>query len=260
MKMLLVLNILFAAPLSFATSFYIRPFPDFTKTTENILRGKLNGIHVENGVTVDGGKTIYTFATLNIEEVLKGGISGTQITIRKLGGTKDGITLEIPGSVEFTENEEGVYFLSSEREDHSYEITGMELGKFTLEEKDGEQILQGGLLAYSNAPTESDHQHNVNIKDLAANHRTWSLSQLKELIRSEGDSPNSKSSPKTDPRSLKPSDHLDDNRIIQSDNITSQTSTTSLEEKYSLYNDARLWYSLATIAVTLGVFLFLRRK
>ena len=108
MKMHSLLAFALTMQTAFATSFYIRPFSEFTKSTSNIIRGKISNIHVENGTTPDGGKTLYTFANLEIKEVIKGGISGTQINIRKLGGSKDGVTLEVPSSVEFSEKEEGL--------------------------------------------------------------------------------------------------------------------------------------------------------
>ena len=264
MKMHSILAVLLlTTQFAFATSFYIRPFPEFTRSTANIIHGKLSGIHVENGVTSDGGKTIYTYAKLDIKEILKGNISGTEIIVRKLGGSKDGVTLEIPSAVEFSENEDGVFFLSAEKEDHSYEVAGMELGKFALEEKDGEQILKGGLFSYSKPPTDADHQHDVNIANLAENHKAWSLTQLKELVRSQGTSPApavTSEVPKTSVISTSSND-LKNAVAIPSDNQTAQEAVTSPEkEKSPLYFNATVWYSLATIILTLGVVFYLRRK
>ena len=166
-----------------ATSFYIRPFSEFTQTTETIVHGTLSNIHTENGLTGDGGKTIYTYANLAIKEVLKGKINSNQILIRKIGGSKDGLTLEIPSSPELIEGEETVLYLSSEKEDHAYEITGLELGKFGLQEKNGELILTGGIFNYGNKndahPGETLNNEDPNLKE---NSQEWSINQLKSMI------------------------------------------------------------------------------
>jgi len=248
---------------AFATSFYIRPFPEFTKSTENIIHGKLSSIHTENGVTSDGGKTIYTYAKLGIKEIIKGNVSGTEIIIRKLGGSKDGVTLEIPSAVEFSENEDGVFFLSAEKEDHSYEVVGMELGKFGLEEKDGEQILKGGLFAYSTPPSDSDHSHDVSIGNLVENHRPWSISQLRELVKSQAQSapPPAKQNEPLKTADIPRPPEKSNTTIIKSDTkVEADQSVREEKEKSPLYFDSTVWYSLATIILTLGVVFYLRRK
>ena len=105
----------------------------------------ISNIHVENGLTNEGGKTIYTFANLDVKEVLKGTLNFNRILIRKIGGSKDGMTLEIPSSPEFTEGEETVLFLGPEKEDHSFEVTGLELGKYGLQDQNGQVVLTGGI-------------------------------------------------------------------------------------------------------------------
>jgi hypothetical protein len=161
-----------------ATSFYIRPLPDFTRDAENIIRGRLHQPHAEFGIAQSGERNVYTFAELEVMEVLKGTITKPSLPIRKLGGTKDGITLNIPGSPEFQDGEESVFFLGTENEDHSYELTGLELGKFSLQEKNGELELSGGLLGYSSGPEAMDAMG----PGVVENRRIWTLKQLKELI------------------------------------------------------------------------------
>jgi len=263
MKLHLLLPLFFTMISSaWATSFYIRPFSEFTQQAALIIRGKPTHIHVENGI-VPEGKTIYTFATLEIQEILKGNISGSQITIRKLGGTKDGVTLEIPSSVDFVENEDGVFFLSAEKEDHSYEVTGMELGKFTLERKNGEEILTGGLLAYSKGGlNEKSHDHGnsvVNSGNITENLKPWSLTQLRELIRSQGDTP--PHSTPTVQKTPEISNPLPEASVTMSPAASITPSITTPQEKTNspLYFEAGFWYAVATLILMLGVFFYLRR-
>jgi len=161
-----------------ATSFYIRPLPEFTRDAENIIRGRVHQPHAEFGIAQSGERNVYTFAELEVMEVLKGAITKPSLPIRRLGGTKDGITLHIPGSPEFQDGEESVFFLGSENEDHSYELKGLELGKFGLQEKNGELELSGGLLGYSSGPEATEAMG----PGVVENRRTWTLKQLKELI------------------------------------------------------------------------------
>jgi len=165
-----------------ATSFFIQPFPDFTRNAPNIVHGKLHQPRAEYAVTQNGDRSIHTYADLEIKEVLKGSITGQNILIRKAGGTKDGVTLHIPGSPEFQEGEESVFYLSNEiPEDHCFEVVGLELGKFGITEKNGEKIITGGLLGFS-----SGQEANEGIgPGIVENQRTWSLRQLRSLIETQ---------------------------------------------------------------------------
>jgi hypothetical protein len=181
------LHLLFAAALAvfsvqttFGSSFNIKPFSDVTAETPNIVRGTIARVHVENAITEDGGKTIFTYADVIVKEVLKGKIAGSSIVVRKVGGTKDGVTLEIPSSPEFVENEEVVLFLSEEQSDQTYEVLGLELGKFNLEPKNGDIFLTGGLFSYAE---RDDHDHPTTAQ--SENQKSWSVGQLRDLIKKQ---------------------------------------------------------------------------
>jgi len=256
-----ILAFLFSMQSAFATSFYIRPFSEFTKTTPNIIRGKISNIHVENGVTPDGGKTIYTFANLQIKDTIKGSISGTQIQIRKLGGSKDGVTLEIPSSVEFTDKEEGVFFLSDEQEDHSYEVSSLELGKFNLVEKNGDEILTGGIFNYSKPRPGHEHDHPVMAENTEENLRPWSITQLKELVKTQQQLPVSTSENEKTPEVSTASSDLNPSSTPTSIKQSEQKESSTVENDNSpLYFGSTVWYSLAIVILTLGVILFFRKK
>lgn len=173
-----------------ATSFFVRPFSQFTQTAPNIIRGTVERIRVETGVTLDGGKTIYTFADTAVKETIRGSIQSRSIVIRKVGGTKEGMTLDIPGSPEFVEGEDTVLFLSEENEDQSYSVIGMEMGKFGLKEENGQTVLTGGIFNFSNPHAETEHEpgHEAeptfSNENLDENKRAWSLDELKNLVKS----------------------------------------------------------------------------
>jgi len=165
-----------------ATSFAIQKFSSFVNETPFIARGEIHNIHVENGITGDGQKTIYTYATLEIKEVLKGSIPGAEVQIRRTGGTKDGFTLEVPGTPEFATGEDTLLFLGRPQEDQSYEIASLELGKFGLEPSGDDYKLTGGLLAYS---AQSKDPNVKPSPEILENSKPWTLSQVRDLARGE---------------------------------------------------------------------------
>jgi hypothetical protein len=131
-----------------ATSFYPETFENFTAKARTIVRGTIKQQRVEKSVAADGSITIHTYALVEVKESIKGRIERPEIRIRKVGGEMEGYHQEVPGSPEFKENEESVFFLTSEQEDGSFEIESLELGKFGLKRENGNEVLTGGMLAF----------------------------------------------------------------------------------------------------------------
>lgn len=170
-----------------ATSLYIQPFSEFVSTSPNIVFGKTSNIRTEKGLSQNGKLTIYTFADFEIQESIKGALPSNRITIRKPGGTKDGLTLDIPSSPEFKNNEEVVLFLSEAKLDQSYEVAGMELGKFGVKKENGEAILTGGIFHFASNGKHDDHHHGnlLSHSNLEENRKAWSLTDLRELVKKQ---------------------------------------------------------------------------
>jgi hypothetical protein len=267
MKMHSLLALLILIPQAHATSFFIRPFSEFTKTTNVIVRGVTSGIHAEKVSNQIGEQMIYTYANLGIREVIKGSISGASIRIRKAGGTLDGVTLEIPSSVEFKDGEEGVFFLGEEQDDRSFEVTGMELGKFRIEVLNGNEILKGGIFAYSK-PNASQHHshgdHGQQADDISENLKPWSIQQLKDLVESQGDTPTA-SLPNQ--HSIAPSDSVSSpTEPNPKQELSGKTSSEPENNENSvaaqqdlLYMAPEFWYVIALSILTLSVYLVKRR-
>jgi len=266
MKMHSLLALLFLIPQAVATSFFIRPFSEFTKTTNVIVRGVTSGIHAENVAEANGEKMIYTFANLAIKDVIKGSISGSAIKIRKPGGTVDGVTLEIPSSVEFKEGEDGVFFLSDEQDDHSYEVTGMELGKFNIVNQGGTEILKGGIFSYSKPRDPHGHRAGTfQSGDLSENLKPWSINQLKELVKSQGDAPPTAEQSVSDKTQNNSNTYEQATPTPTSISEPTPSNTPAFNEindapqQDSLYIPPTFWYVLALSILTLGVYLIRRR-
>ncbi len=139
-----------------ATSFHAESFESFTSKSKHIVRGTVRRQQVEKTTAPDGTVMIYTYALVEVKEPLKGGITRSEIRVRRLGGETEGYHHEVPGSPEFKEGEDTVLFLTGEQEDGSYEIESMEMGKFGLRMENGSEILTGGMLQFiqgaKNAP------------------------------------------------------------------------------------------------------------
>jgi hypothetical protein len=173
----LLLGLLLTPAISRATSFHIAPMSEFVQSSPNIVRGIVRSIRPEEGTDTEGNRVIRTYAEVEITEVLKGRIQEKRILIRKSGGSTNGMNVEIAGAPEFHENEDTVLFLGDLLEDRSYEIEGLELGKFEIEKKNGKEMLSGGLLAYSEGPAEGAQGPGIE-----ANRRDWSIGDLKKLV------------------------------------------------------------------------------
>jgi hypothetical protein len=256
----------FLAPVAHSTSFYIRPFSEFARDTPNMVRGHLHGTHSEWVITSDGIKSIYTYARLEITEVLKGPIKRPEIQIRKPGGTKDGLTLDIPSSPEFHENEETVLFLGPETDDHSYEVVGMELGKFGIEEKNGETILKGGIFNYSHEHVDDFGQSNPESNP--ENKRSWSIKDVKTLVQTQSVNPPQKESrPAVSAQaSAAPMTQIQATPIPKTP-LTESSPSSLLTPSATSKTDAPktvpasfAWVVFLAGAAFFGIFLYLRRK
>jgi hypothetical protein len=240
-----------------ATSFYIRPFSEFTQTSPNIVRGTMSNIHAANSITADGMKAIYTYASFDVKEVLKGDIDKHTITVRKVGGTVDGYTVDIPSSPEFKEGEDTVLFLSPQREDQSYEVSGLELGKFELEEKDGNTVLKGGIFNYSKPDADGDG-HSKYAKNLEENQKTWTLKSLRELIQSQKTAAPFPTASKTLPPSVSPSPVIAE--PAHTPNTMPALYDSKEHSKNPTSNFSVFTYLIAAILLAAGIFFFLKKK
>jgi hypothetical protein len=85
--------------------------------------------------------SIVTDYRLAVEEVLKGRVTGTTITISEFGGTApNGLVFVIPGSASYEPGSHVVAFLDA-RTDGTYFTSHMALGKFRFETRRGIEIL-----------------------------------------------------------------------------------------------------------------------
>ncbi len=192
MIQLLIPAVLSASAL--ASSFYEQPFPETVKSSSSIVRGKIGKSSTEWATFPDGSKHLFTYYDVEVKEGLKGvPRAGSPIRIRELGGSKDGVSLQVSGTAHFETGEDVVVMLgeSNAQVDGAYPVQGMMMGKYTLEKgTDGKELLRGPGLGSSTHP---GLRNNAEGKSAVV-----SLDQLRDIVRTQASAPAvAKSSPTT---------------------------------------------------------------
>ncbi|MBU6375156.1 MAG: hypothetical protein KGQ59_04100, partial [Bdellovibrionales bacterium] len=147
LRALLGLSLLIAGN-ALATTFMPTPFPDKVEDAPSIVRGTAGNSVSDWGIGRDGVKRIYTYTELSPKEVIKQGpgepIPTNTIKIRELGGTKDGMGMEVSGTAHFNRGEDVVVMLGDRTSDGAFEVRGMMMGKFNIErDSQGREVLSG---------------------------------------------------------------------------------------------------------------------
>lgn len=140
-----------------------------------------------------GARRIHTYTQFDVAEVIKGEMPSSLITIRTLGGEKDGVGMTIAGAAVFQEGEEVVVMLDSEQKDGSFPVRGMMLGKLKVESADGELYLSGP--AVSTPMHDASGPRGMVYEETDKKPETWTVSKLKKLVagQKKGARPSSKS-------------------------------------------------------------------
>lgn len=127
--MLLVVTVALTAWLrpAGATVFVMPSDAELTAASEVILTGSVTQIR---SVAVDSG-ALHTFITLDVDQVLKGRLRNTTVTIREPGGDVDGRRQWIHGTPEFTVGE-NVFLFLRRHADGTLGTTHLGLGKYGI--------------------------------------------------------------------------------------------------------------------------------
>lgn len=181
-------------PLAHATTFYERPFPDAVKDAPIVLRAKVGMSYGHWVHGNDGSKRLYTYYEMQVDEVLKGSAKGPTIIVREVGGEKDGVGMQVPGSAQFKRGEDVVVFANDERDkDGAYDLRGMMMGKYNVSKNEaGEEILTGAGLMGETNPALRGHDHVIHPEHFAEGNGhgdtsapKWTLEKLRDLIKNQ---------------------------------------------------------------------------
>jgi hypothetical protein len=130
-----------------ATTFFQRPFSETLSDAPLVVRGIVQNNRADWVETEDGGRKLFTFTEVQVDEVLKGSASTGLMVVREIGGEKDGIGMKIAGTAEFKRSEEVVVFLHDTRNsDGTYSVKGMMMSKLQVLREKGEVLLEGPAL------------------------------------------------------------------------------------------------------------------
>lgn len=187
-----------------ASSFFERPFPETVRDAPNIVRGKIGKSETRWTTLPDGSKRLFTYYDVDVTEGFKGGPRpGTPIRIRELGGSKDGVSLNVSGTASFEKGEDVVVMLgeNSGVADGSYPLLGMIMGKFNLEkDADGKEYLRGPGIGSSVQPSlRHDDDRSGGMV---------SLESLREIVRIQANDAKTKPADATPTPAAKPAGAL----------------------------------------------------
>jgi len=101
-----------------------------SKGSEKIVIGKV--IYTESSY-LEAGKAIYTFVTIEVDEVIKGDVVAGQIVLRVPGGSVGDETMEVSHAPSFMIGEEVLVFVARQTDGQDV-IYNAENGKYTIED------------------------------------------------------------------------------------------------------------------------------
>jgi len=126
--LLLAITFLAAPRPTSATVFVAMSDADLTRASDVILTGTVTEIR---SVATKGGRSIRTFVTLDVDQVLKGRLKRRTVTIREPGGEVGPIRQQIYGTPQYAIGEDVLVFLQRHK-DGTLGTTNLGLGKYRI--------------------------------------------------------------------------------------------------------------------------------
>jgi len=117
------------------------------------------------------GRNLFTFATIQVSETLKGQPAQT-LTVATLGGVdlnrKIPIGMRVPGAPEFRAQEEVFLFLNPATNAPGFAVTGLAAGKFSIvDDGQGNKILSdGAVVVHGPGDARSGVKHSLKLEEL----------------------------------------------------------------------------------------------
>jgi hypothetical protein len=166
---------IFSPEVSYSTTFVPQPFHQEVRDAPVIVRGKIGTSYADWGKDSDGTQRIYTLYELQVVEAFKGDTHSTSITIREMGGEKEGVGMSVAGTSQYSKGEDVVVFLKNRNPEGAYDVQGMMMGKFNIQtDEEGKEYLVG--------PALIDGVHSKNDTNGG---KKWTVEDLRELVQSQ---------------------------------------------------------------------------
>jgi hypothetical protein len=136
----MILGVAFLAlafPLS-ASQFIDVPFDEIARQSSLVVRGSV----VNTWSAWDpAGEVIYTYATIRVQRYFGEATGPDVLTVREVGGTVDGYTMEAIGFPMIRQNEDVVMFLAPWDDGIDYRIHAFNQGKYLVRNRGGVEVL-----------------------------------------------------------------------------------------------------------------------
>lgn len=116
-----------------ATTLIRRSTEELTVLSEAVVQGRVTGIEAK---WHEEHKFVYTYVTLEVDEVFKGSSVASTIVLEELGGAANGVTVTVPSVPEFELDEDVIVFLDVVN--GNYRCHGFNQGKFSVQSEGGE--------------------------------------------------------------------------------------------------------------------------
>lgn len=174
---LLILSLFAAALPARATSVIAPDFDHLVSRAQAIFEGDV--LKVQSQWIGEGSQhRIVTFVTFKVDDVLKGDV-GANYTIRMLGGTVDGQTMEVTDAPKFQVGDRDLLFVENNGRQF-IPLVGIQHGRFRIQkDQSGEEHLITG----EDQMLTDVSQIGGNEKEIAQNRQALRLRDFKETVR-----------------------------------------------------------------------------
>lgn len=116
-----------------ATTFAELSLEQMTDAANMVIRGTV----LETWTEIDQYDRVWTKSRIRVSTVYKGADVGAEVVVDQLGGTHDGVTLDVPGRAWFSPEEEVIVFLNT-HESGRVGVVQKYMGKYVVRRAPGE--------------------------------------------------------------------------------------------------------------------------
>ena len=175
---ILLFPVLFSLGLVASATTVIPPkFDELVSRAQVIFEGEVTGLHSQ-WIGEGAQHRIVTFVTFKVDDVLKGD-AGTTYSMRMLGGTVDGRTMEVTDAPKFKVGDHDLLFVENNGSQF-IPLVGIQHGRFRiLKDQTGRETLLTG----EGQPLADVNQLGADESSLAHSKAALSLDDFKSAIR-----------------------------------------------------------------------------
>ncbi len=161
-----------------ATTVIPPSFDELVSRAQVIFEGEVTGLHSQ-WIGEGAQHRIVTYVTFKVDDTLKGD-AGATYSMRMLGGTVDGRTMEVTDAPRFQVGDHDILFVENNGSQF-IPLVGIQHGRFRVQK---EQSGRATLLTGAGQPLADVKQLGVDEETIARGKPALSLDEFKSVIRS----------------------------------------------------------------------------